>query len=91
MGGFIEHAKEGKGALRHVQVRYSNGSSLCTLPGLPVGRFGHTQSGLEACGGSQPKNCVTYNKGLSIILKMRNKVHIHLLQKHTNKPIFVSK
>ena len=65
-GGFIEHAKQGKGALRHVQVRHNNGSRLCTLPGLPVGRFGHTQSGLEACGGSQPKNCVTFYKGLSI-------------------------
>ena len=64
-GGFEKYDKQG-GALRHVQVRHSNGSRLCTLPGLPVGRFGHTQSGLEACGGSQPKNCVTFYKGLSI-------------------------
>ena len=61
-GGF----KWNNGFEKSVLVRHSNGSSWCTLPDLPIGRFGHTQSGLEACGGSQPKNCVTFFKGLSI-------------------------
>ena len=81
-GGFVPHAKKVKGALPNVLVRHRNGSFMCTLPDLPIGRFGHTQSGLEACGGSQPKNCVMYNKGLSTILKIRKKVHIHLSPKH---------
>ena len=58
-----------KGVQKHVFVQHSNGSSWCTLPDLPIGRFGHTQSGLEACGGSQPKTCVTFFKGLSMHAK----------------------
>ena len=37
--------------LNSVEVLSSEGTSLCTLPPLPFGRWGHTQDGPISCGG----------------------------------------
>ena len=34
-----------------VELLHNDGSPWCSLPGLPEGRWYHTQTGLEACGG----------------------------------------
>ena len=34
-----------------VELLHSDGSLWCSLPDLPETRYGHTQTGLEACGG----------------------------------------
>ena len=63
--------------LRSVEVLHSDGSSWCSLPDLPRSRSHHTQTGLEACGGttsdasdhsfdngySTQKTCVNFNGG----------------------------
>ena len=42
-----------KGAkLRSVEVLHSDGSPWCSLPDLPRSRSHHSQTGLEACGGT---------------------------------------
>ena len=56
------------GALTSVEVLHSDGSPWCSLPDLPEARFGHTQTGLEACGGSDSSGmtettCVTLSGG----------------------------
>ena len=44
-------------------------TTTCTLPSLPQGRQGHTQVGLEACGGSSSStgtggtSCITFSAG----------------------------
>ena len=35
---------------RSAELLHGNGSSWCSLPDLPEVRYGHTQTGLEACG-----------------------------------------
>ena len=55
---------------RSVEILRANGSYWCSLPDLPddrYGRFGHTQSGLVACGGwdrDTPTSCLTFSSGL---------------------------
>ena len=34
-----------------VELLHSDGTPWCSLPDLPETRYGHTQTGLEACGG----------------------------------------
>ena len=34
-----------------VELLHSDGTPWCSLPDLPQPRYGHTQTGLEACGG----------------------------------------
>ena len=49
-----------------MEVLKIDGTHMCHLPPLPDVRFGHTQSGLVACGGemnSVSKSCVTFNNG----------------------------
>ena len=49
-----------------VELLHSDGSPWCTLPDLPEPRTGHTQTGLEACGGdyyTTPANCVRLEGG----------------------------
>ena len=36
---------------RSVELLYTNGSRLCSLPDLPYSRYGHSQTGVTACGG----------------------------------------
>ena len=57
--------------LTSVEVLHGDGSSWCDLADFPTKRGGHTQSGLQACGGgsSYPDpsptlvSCVTFNQG----------------------------
>ena len=51
-----------------VELLFEDGSQVCNLPDLSDVRYGHTQSGLVACGGeggfdSERKTCVTFDKG----------------------------
>ena len=48
-----------------MEVLHSDGSPWCSLPNLPKHRYGHTQTGLEACGGwgSQMATCVRFSGG----------------------------
>ena len=39
------------GSSSSVELLHSDGSPWCSLPDLPEGRQGHSQTGLEACGG----------------------------------------
>ena len=49
---------------KSVELLSTDGTRLCSLPNLPVGRFHHTQSGLITCGGSpQTTSCVTFSAG----------------------------
>ena len=41
----------GKSAGISVELLHSDGTPWCSLPDLPETRYGHTQTGLEACGG----------------------------------------
>ena len=40
---------------KSVEVLHGNGSHWCSLPDLPEVRYGHTQTGLEACGSFRAK------------------------------------
>ena len=51
-----------------VELLHGDGSPWCSLPDLPEGRWHHTQTGLEACGGdhSYPDSytsCVKFTDG----------------------------
>ena len=50
-----------------VEILKTDGTPWCTLIDFPGDRFGHTQSGLTACGGSIDsgcgKSCVTFDNG----------------------------
>ena len=54
----------GVGSSKSVNLLYTNGSLLCSLPDLPDARNEHTQNGLVLCGGfSNRKSCLTFNAG----------------------------
>ena len=40
---------------RSAELLHGNGSYWCSLPDLPEVRYGHTQTGLEACGSFRAK------------------------------------
>ena len=40
---------------RSAELLHGNGSHWCSLPDLPEVRYGHTQTGLEACGSFRAK------------------------------------
>ena len=50
-----------------VELLHSDGSPWCKLPNLPEYRYGHTQTGLEACGGDGSSGtrttCVRFSGG----------------------------
>ena len=51
------------GIIISVELIREDGST-CTLPSLPQGRWGHTQVGLEVCGGQGSlTSCVTFSDG----------------------------
>merc|ERR1712227_871091 len=61
----------GNGADTSAEVLFTNGSSICELPQMPQSKFGHTQSGLTACGGSfsdNHRNCIKFEDGSWITL-----------------------
>ena len=43
----------------------TNGSSICELPPMSQSKYGHTQSGLTACGdgGSGDRRCIKFEAG----------------------------
>ena len=50
------------------EVLFTNGSSICELPVMPRAKIYHTQSGLNACGGSRGdndnrRNCIKFEDG----------------------------
>ena len=48
------------------ELLYTNGTSLCNLPNLPVKRDYPSQSGLVTCGGKSTEtmsNCLTFKDG----------------------------
>ena len=52
---------------KSVELFFSNGTRLCSLPDLPGKRWLHSQTGLVTCGGafisSYQKSCVTFSAG----------------------------
>jgi len=56
------------GVSTSAEVLFTNGSSICELPVMPRAKMYHTQSGLNACGGSRGdidnrRNCIKFEDG----------------------------
>ena len=58
----------GSGTTTSAEVLFTNGSSICELPVMPRAKIYHTESGLNACGGSRGdndnrRNCIKFEDG----------------------------
>ena len=66
-GGNSHGSSTKEWALPSVELLNLDGSFMCMLPSLPKPRWGHTQTGLVACGGfwgSNEKDCLTFSIGM---------------------------
>ena len=53
----------GTGAKTSVELLFPNGTRLCSLPDLLVGRHYPSQTGLVTCGSSEAATCETFKEG----------------------------
>ena len=56
----------GSGTYKSAEVLFTNGSSICELPQMSQSKYGHTQSGLTACGGyvsGTERSCIKFEDG----------------------------
>ena len=56
----------GDGTETSAELISTNGSSICELPTMPQSKYGHTQSGLTACGGGysdSERSCIKFEAG----------------------------
>ena len=56
----------GDGTSTSAELISTTGSSICELPTMPQSKYGHTQSGLTACGGYKSdtrRNCIKFEAG----------------------------
>ena len=64
-----------------VELLDEHGTLICNLPNLPEERFGHTQTGLIACGGDHQSHgistCLTFQDGSWTYSNLNEQRYIH--------------
>ena len=71
----------GKPGLFSVEVLHSDGSPWCSLPRLTEDRIHHSQTGLEACGGSSESSATSSSSTTCVTLSAGSKGGIQYLEK----------